>query len=242
MSEENTTEKEVAEKKEDVASIEANAQADEGVKLEGLYAFKVGMTSVYGESGENIPVTVLKYEPFVISQIKTEDTDGYQAVQIACRPKKARRTGRAEKGHLSKTSFENGAQVIREIRQAVPEGAEVGGKVTIESLAKGDKLKMTAKSKGHGFAGGMKRWDFGGGPASHGSGFHRRPGSIGNRTWPGRVLPGKKMAGHYGDEVITVRNVEVVDVLKEESVVLVRGGVPGARNTLVKLVKEATTK
>lgn len=228
--------------KNEEEKTEEQSPSNNDVKLNGYYAFKVGMSSIYGEKGESIPVTVLKYEPFVVSQVKTEEKDGYQAVQIACRPKKARRTGQAEKGHLKAAGFENGAQVVREIRQDVPEGASVGQKISIESLSKGDKVKLTAKSKGRGFAGGMKRWDFGGGPASHGSGFHRRPGSIGNRTWPGRVLPGKKMAGHFGDEVITMRNVEIVEVIPEESVVLLKGGVPGARNTLVKLVKEVTTK
>lgn len=218
------------------------AGKSEGLKLEGLYAIKAGMSSVYNENGEIVPVTVLKYEPMVVSQVKTDETDGYQALQVAFRPKRATRATKAEKGHFSKAGFENGAQFVREIRQQLPEGAAVGQKVSIDSLAKGDKIRLTATSKGRGFAGAVKRWDFGGGPASHGSGFHRRPGSIGNRTWPGRVMPGKRMAGHFGDETVTIHNVEIVDVLPEESVLLVKGGVPGARNGLVQLIKESAGK
>ena len=231
MSDENKTEDE---------KVTADKITDTGVSLDGCYAFKVGMSSVYNDNGEVIPVTVLKYEPWVVSQLKTTENDGYEAVQIACRPKKARRSGAAEKGHLSGAGFENGAQFVREIRQSIPEGVSVGQKVSIGTFTKGDKVLLTAKSKGRGFAGGMKRWDFAGGPATHGSGFHRRPGSIGNRTWPGRVLPGKKMAGHFGDEAITMKHVEIVDVLADENVLLVKGGVPGARNTLVKMIKETT--
>ena len=210
----------------------------EGLKLNGLYVFKVGMSSVYSESGEAIPVTVLKYEPMVVSQVKTQEKDGYQSLQLACRSQKASRSSKADKGHFSASGFENGAFLAREIRQDIPQDAKVGQKVSIESLVKGDRVKLTSKSKGRGFAGVMKRWDFAGGPASHGSGFHRRPGSIGNRTWPGRVKPGMRMSGHFGDETVTIHNVEVVEVLPSENVVMVKGGVPGARNSLVRLIKE----
>ncbi len=217
---------------------QTTAGASTGVKLNGVFAHKVGMSTVYGDNGEAIPVTVLKMEPWVISQVKTKEKDGYSAVQIASGPKKAVNSTKAEKGHLSKAGFENGAQHIKEVRQELPEGAQVGSRVSIDSLAKGDVVRITSRSKGKGFAGSVKRWNFAGGPAAHGSKFHRQPGSSGNRTWPGRVMPGKKFPGHLGDENVTVRNVRVVDVLAAEGVVLVKGPVPGARNTLVKLVKE----
>lgn len=210
----------------------------QGVKLKGLFAFKEGMTTVYSETGEAIPVTVLRYEPWVISQIKTNEQDGYAAVQIACRPKKAKNSSAAEKGHLKSSGFENGASLVREIRQALPDGAAVGQSQSIESLVAGEVVKMTGTSKGHGFSGVVARWNFAGGPASHGSKFHRRPGSSGNRTWPGRVMPGKKFPGHWGDETISVKNVQIVKVLAEDNVVLVKGPVPGARNSLVRLMKE----
>ncbi len=209
-----------------------------GLKLNGLFAFKEGMSTIYNENGEAVPVTVLRYEPWFVSQIKTNEADGYEAIQLACHPKKAKNSNKAEKGHLEKAGFENGAQFVKELRQALPEGAAVGAQISIDSLAKGDFVKITSKSKGKGFAGSVKRWGFAGGPASHGSKFHRRPGSSGNRTWPGRVMPGKKFPGHLGAETVTVKNVEVVQIIAEENVLLVKGPVPGARNTLVKLVRE----
>ncbi|KYG65875.1 50S ribosomal protein L3 [Bdellovibrio bacteriovorus] len=208
------------------------------LKLNGLFAFKEGMATVYNEQGEAIPVTVLRYEPWFVSQIKTNDVDGYEAIQVACTPKKAKNSNKAEQGHLKDAGFENGAQFVKELRQAAPEGLKVGAQVSIDSLAAGDIVKMTSKSKGKGFAGSVKRWGFAGGPASHGSKFHRRPGSSGNRTWPGRVMPGKKFPGHLGAENVTVKNVEIVQIIADENVVLVKGPVPGARNTLVKLVRE----
>ncbi|MCB0407733.1 MAG: 50S ribosomal protein L3, partial [Bdellovibrionales bacterium] len=166
------------------------------------------------------------------------EKDGYEAVQMACDPKKAGRTSAAQKGHLKNTSFEHGAKFIREIRQALPEGVKVGQKVDIASLTKGDKVQLTAQSKGHGFASVIKRWDFGGGRASHGgSAKLRAPGSIGNRSEPGRVMKGKKMGGHFGVETTTVKNVQIVDILPDENVVLVKGPVPGSRNSIVKLMK-----
>lgn len=209
-----------------------------GLKLNGLFAFKEGMATIYNENGEAVPVTVLRYEPWFVSQIKTNESDGYEAIQLACHPKKAKNSNKAEKGHLNKAGFENGAQFVKELRQALPEGVAVGAQISIDSLAQGDFVKITSKSKGKGFAGSVKRWNFAGGPASHGSKFHRRPGSSGNRTWPGRVMPGKRFPGHLGAETVTVRNVEVVQVIPSENVLMVKGPVPGARNTLVKLVRE----
>jgi large subunit ribosomal protein L3 len=210
-------------------------------KLNGLYAFKVGMSAVYGEAGEAIPVTVLRIEKSYVSQIKTSERDGYEAVQVAISPrpgkKKTEKFSQSEKGHLKGTPAENGARFLRELRQAAPEGVKVGQLVSINSLQKGDTVSLTAKSKGHGFAGSVKRYGFRGGPASHGSKFHRQPGSSGNRTWPGRVMPGKRWPGHFGDETVTLRNVKIVDVIPEENVVLVKGSVPGARNGFVSLVK-----
>ncbi|GIL17983.1 MAG: 50S ribosomal protein L3 [Oligoflexia bacterium] len=216
-----------------------DAAASSGeIKLNGLYAFKAGMATVYNDQGEAVPVTVLRYEPWVVSQIKTTESDGYSALQLACGPKKAKNSTDAEKGHFSKAGFENGVKFVKELRQEIPGDAKLGSRVSINSLQKGDVVKITGRSKGHGFAGSVKRWSFAGGPASHGSKFHRKPGSSGNRTWPGRVMPGKKFPGHYGDETITVKNVVVVDVVPQEGVLMVKGPVPGARNSLVRLVKE----
>jgi large subunit ribosomal protein L3 len=216
----------------------ATAGAATGVKLNGIFAHKIGMSSVYGDNGESIPVTVLKMEPWVVSQLKTKEKDGYTAIQIASRPKKAINSSKAEKGHLKGAGFENGAYFIKEIRQDIPADVKVGAKVSIESLSKGDVVQITSTSKGKGFQGSVRRWNFAGGPAAHGSKFHRQPGSSGNRTWPGRVMPGKKFPGHLGAESVTVKSVRVIDVLPAEGLLLVKGPVPGARNTLVKLMKD----
>lgn len=212
--------------------------SSEGVKLNGLYAFKEGMATVYNDKGEAIPVTVLRYETWKVSQIKTTDKDGYTAIQLAAVPKKAKNASSAEVTRLKAAGFESGAQYVRELRTTeIPEGLKLGDALSIDTLAKGDVVKITSTSKGRGFQGSVRRWNFAGGPATHGSKFHRRPGSSGNRTWPGRVMPGKKFPGHWGDETITVKNVQVIDVIPNEGVVLVKGPVPGSKNTLVKLVK-----
>lgn len=215
---------------------DAKEASSGAVKLNGLYAFKEGMATVYNDKGEAVPVTVLRYEPWYVSQIKTQAKDGYDAIQIACRPLKKKNGSEAVRNHFKAAGFENGAQLAREVRQNL-DGVSVGAQVAIDSLAKGEFVKITGRSKGHGFAGSVKRWSFAGGPMTHGSKFHRRPGSGGNRTWPGRVMPGKKFPGHYGDETVTVKNVEIVDVIPAENVVLVKGPVPGARNSLVQLVR-----
>lgn len=214
------------------------SEATQGLKLNGLYAFKEGMATIYNEKGEAVPVTVLRYETWKVSQIKTNEKDGYTAVQIASVPKKAKNSSAAEIGHLKGAGFETGARYVKEIRQDLPADVKLGDAISIDSLAKGEFVKITSRSKGKGFQGSVRRWSFAGGPATHGSKFHRRPGSSGNRTWPGRVMPGKKFPGHLGDENVTVRNVEIVEINAADGVVLVKGPVPGHKNTLVKLVKE----
>lgn len=220
-------------------NAESKTPSAEGVKLNGLFAFKEGMATIYNDKGESVPVTVLRFENWKVSQIKTTEKDGYSAVQVAAVPKKAKNSSTAEKNHLSAAGFETGAQYVKELRQdELPTDIKLGDSLSIDTLVKGDVVKITSKSKGHGFQGSIRRWNFAGGPATHGSKFHRRPGSSGNRTWPGRVMPGKKFPGHWGDETITVRNVEVIDVNAADGVLLVKGPVPGSKNTLVRLVKE----
>lgn len=215
----------------------SSAEATQGAQLQGLYAFKEGMATVFNEKGEAVPVTVLRFEKWVVSQVKTAEKDGYTAVQIAAKPKKSKNVLKSEIGHMKKAGLEGGMAVVHEIRQEDVANIKVGDSVSINSFKKGDDVKLTGTSKGKGFAGSVKRWGFAGGPASHGSKFHRRPGSSGNRTWPGRVMPGKKFPGHLGAETVTVKSVKVYDVLSSEGVLLVEGPVPGARNSLVKMVK-----
>jgi len=207
------------------------------VMLNGLYAFKVGMSSVYDEEGRSIPVTVLRYKPWIVSQVKKSETDGYESVQIACDPKKAKNAKAANKQHLAQAGFENGARLVKEIRQSLSEDLEVGKHVSINSLQKGDTVQMTGKSKGRGFAGVMKRYNFAGGPGAHGSKFHRTPGSVGQCDKPGRIFKEKKMPGHMGVETKTVQNLEVVELNEEQGYMLIRGSVPGAKNGFVKIAK-----
>ncbi|MDE0118582.1 MAG: 50S ribosomal protein L3 [Bdellovibrionales bacterium] len=218
------------------AAITSHAKKEE-VKLSGLYAFKLAMSSLYDEKGQVVPVTFLQVKPWLVSQVKKKEIDGYNSVQVACMPQKNNRCSKALKKHLSFAGFSDGARYVKEIRQNSVDNIEVGQPVSIHSIQKGDKVKLQATSKGHGFAGVVKRWGFKGGPASHGSKTHRTSGSIGNRTEPARVMPGKKMAGHYGVEKVSLKNVQIVDVISDENLIVVKGPVPGARNSLVFLSK-----
>lgn len=251
MSEEEVKNQVATEKQADAveAPIEKPAEksADEAPKaapatsvvLEGLYASKLGMSATFDENGVQIPVTVLKLNQWKVTQVKTVAKDGYEAVQVATFGKGDKNVSRSEKGHLKAVGIKKGgASFTRELRQPLPEGVKPGLDVSWESLVKGDKVKLTATSKGRGFSGVLKRWNFAGGPASHGSKFHRQPGSIGNCTFPGRVMAGRKMPGRFGNDTVSVKNVQIVDVQIDEGLILVKGPVPGARNGLVKLMKQ----
>jgi large subunit ribosomal protein L3 len=216
-----------------------NSKAGSEIILPSLFAFKIGMTQVTDDKGEMVPCTVLAYEPWVVSQVKTKQKDGYEALQLACRPRKEKRSPKSQNVVLKKAGFKAGAYFVREVRTAVPEGAALGSSLALTSLKKGDTVKATATSKGKGFQGAVKRWNAGGGPGAHGSTFHRQPGSSGNRTWPGRIMKGKHFPGHLGDETTTVSNLRVVDVYTDDNVILVSGSVPGGRNALVKIVKQS---
>lgn len=213
------------------------SQSTTDLKLSGLYAFKLGMTSIYGDKGVFIPVTVLQFRPWLVSQVKTRDKEGYCSVQLACRPQKNKRCSKSISSHLSAAGFKEGAAYVREVRQDSSADIKVGQSVSIHSLQRGDVVTLSGISKGCGFAGVVKRWGFKGGPASHGAKTHRTSGSIGNRTEPGRVMPGKKMPGHKGARRVSLRNVKVLNVVEDKQLVIVKGAVPGARNSLVYLHK-----
>ncbi len=216
----------------------AGKASEEDLKLKGLFAFKLGMSTMFDEKGEAVPVTLLQYRPMFVSQVKTKQTDGYEAVQLAFGPRRVKRSTKSEVKKLTQVGMPGGAYFVREIRQALPQGASVGQKISLESFVKGDFVSVRARSKGRGFQGSVKRFGFAGGPAAHGSKFHRQPGSSGNRTWPGRIMPGKRFPGHLGDETVTIKNLKVVDVIADENVLVVKGAVPGAANTLVQVTKE----
>ncbi len=209
--------------------------ASNAIALPLVYGFKKGMTAIFNEEGKRIPVTVLECSPWTVTQIKTIATDGYDSVQISYGVKKAKNALKSETGQAKASGCQTGYRFSREVRGEAPEGCTPGKQVSLELFAVGTKVQITATSKGRGFSGVMKRHGFAGGPASHGSGFHRRPGSMGNCTFPGRIMPGKKMPGQYGNKNVTLKGVEVVGVNLDENIVLLKGAVPGPVNGLVKL-------
>jgi large subunit ribosomal protein L3 len=205
--------------------------------VDALMGRKIGMTQVFNEAGEAVPVTVLEVGPNYVTQIKTPERDGYSAVQIGYL--ETRKLNKPERGHLKQVSVPG----LRHLHEVASEGEDVdiGQRLGADIFTKGEKVDVTVGavagtmgSKGKGFAGVVKRHGFAGGPKTHGqSDRHRAPGSIGASSTPGRVFKGTRMAGHMGNQRRTVLNLEVVDVMPERNLVLVRGGVPGAKNGII---------
>jgi len=194
----------------------------------GLIGRKAGMTRVFTEDGVSVPVTVIEVDPNRVTCIKTVDTDGYAAVQVTTGAKKANRLTKPEAGNFAKAGVEAG-RGLWEFRLSGDEEINVGDSLTVERFEVGQKIDVTGRSKGKGFQGGVKRWNFRTQDMTHGNSLsHRAPGSIGQCQTPGRVFKGKKMAGHMGDERCTVQTLEVVRVDAERSLLLVKGAVPGA--------------
>ncbi|MFM2046803.1 MAG: ribosomal protein [Actinomycetota bacterium] len=194
---------------------------------------KVGMTQVWGDDQRVIPVTVLRVEPARIVQVKTTDRDGYNALQVTYGQKKADKLPRPEAGHFAKADVEPGRRVV-ELRLDSVDGFAVGQEILADVLVAGDKVDVTAVSRGKGFAGGMKRHNFNGQGASHGNHkHHRAPGSIGSCSFPGRVFKGLRMAGHMGNQQVTTLNLEIVQADAERGLVLVKGSVPGPNGGVV---------
>jgi large subunit ribosomal protein L3 len=209
--------------------------------VEGIIGRKVGMTQVYADDGRAFPVTVIQAGPCVVVQRKSKDKDGYSAVQLGLvEARKVKRVTRAMKGHFDKAGLPP-CRVLREFRLTDADELKVGDKVSVEQFAPGDSISVTGTSRGHGFQGVVKRHHFRGGAATHGSMFHRAPGSIGASAYPSRVIKNMKMAGHYGNEKVTTLNLQVVGVRPEQNLLLVRGAVPGAKNSLV-FVRHAVKK
>ncbi|ACV25857.1 MULTISPECIES: 50S ribosomal protein L3 [Kangiella] len=194
----------------------------------GIVGIKRGMTRVFTEDGVSIPVTVVEADPNRIAQLKTTDVDGYEAVQITTGSRKANRISKAEAGHYKKAGVEAGRS-LWEFRVNSLDGFEVGGVVKVDIFEAGQKVDVTGTSKGKGYAGVIKRWNFRGQDSTHGNSLsHRAPGSIGQNQTPGRVFKGKKMSGHMGAERVTVQTLEVVRVDAERNLLLIKGAVPGA--------------
>lgn len=200
------------------------------MKIEGLIGRKLGMTQIFDEEGNRIPVTVLEVGPCAVVQVKTKEKDGYNAVQLGFGPKKLTKFNFPMIGHFLKANLDVGYSILREFEVQDPSEFKPGQIITLHDLGvlKGSKVDVTGTSKGRGFTGVIKRWNFQRQPMSHGAKkVHRKRGSSGANTFPGRVIKGKKMPGHYGAERVTIKNLTVVDLIPDKNLLLVKGGVPG---------------
>ena len=200
----------------------------------GLFAKKVGMTQIFDEAGKVLPVTILKTGLCQVSQIKTTSTDGYNAIQVAYGEKALEKTNKPIRGHLKKVG-DQGFRSFGEFHVKSPEEFELGQIIASDTFSVGQKVRITGKSIGKGFQGNQKRHNFSRGPMTHGSKNHRLPGSIGAGTTPGRVYPGKKMAGQLGGKTVTLKNTEVLYINAEENILVLKGSVPGKKNAVLKI-------
>ena len=199
--------------------------------MKGILGRKVGMTEVFTTDGKLIPVTVIEVEPNVVTQIKTVEKDGYDAIQLGAFDKKESSSNKPEKGHAKKANT-SPKRFLREIRGVETSSYTLGQVIEADVFEVGDTVDVTGTSKGKGFQGVIKRWNQSRGPETHGSTYHRRVGSLGTMR-PMRVLKGKKLPGHMGNEQITIQNLMIVDVDKENKYILVSGNVPGPKNSFV---------
>ena len=197
----------------------------------GILGKKVGMTQIFTEAGELIPVTVIEATPNVVLQVKTVETDGYNAIQVGFDDKREVLSNKPAKGHVAKANTAP-KRFIREFKNV--EGLEVGAEITVETFAAGDVVDVTGTSKGKGFQGVIKRHGQSRGPMAHGSRYHRRPGSMGPVA-PNRVFKGKKLPGHMGRVTVTIQNLDVVKVDLDKNVILVKGSVPGPKGSILKI-------
>ena len=198
---------------------------------------KLGMTQVFTEDGAVIPVTVIEAGPVAVVQKKTIENDGYEAIQVGFENAKEKAVSKALKGHFAKAGVAL-KKVLREFRLDDCSAYNVGDQITAEIFAAGDKIDVTGTSKGKGFAGSIKRWGSHRGPMTHGSGYHRRPGSLGACSTPSRVMKNKKLPGHMGVERVTIQNLDVVRVDNDKNLILVKGAVPGPKGGLL-IVKDS---
>ena len=210
--------------------------------IEGILGKKLGMTQVFAADGRWIPVTVVEAGPCTVLQKKTAATDGYNAVQLGFGLKQSHRVNKPLMGHFRKAG-QGAFAHLRELAAVNVDAFQVGDQVSCEAVFKaGDIVDVTGTSKGKGYQGVIKRWNFAGGPGGHGSNFHRRPGSIGCSAWPSRVRKGMKMAGQMGNRRVTTQNLEIVEVRPEQNLILVKGALPGANQGLVVIRKGTKVK
>ena len=201
----------------------------------GLLGNKIGMTQIFDESGNIIPVTILKVGPCVVTQVKTQSTDGYDSIQIGYGNVPSKTLTQPELGHLQKSNIQP-LKYLKEFKVTEEDEFSIGQVLNVESFSPGQFVNIRGKSVGKGFSGLQKRYNFTRGPMTHGSKNHRAPGSIGMGTTPGRVLPGKKMAGQLGNKIITVKKLKVIQINSEENVLVIKGSVPGKPGNLLSIV------
>ena len=200
----------------------------------GLIGKKIGMTQIFDEKGMVVPVTVIEAGPCVVAQVKTVETDGYNAVQLGFGEIKSNKVNKPMAGHFAKANVE-AKKHLREFRVDDVQNVKVGDEVKVDTFEQGDKVDVQGISKGKGFQGVIKRHGQHRGPMGHGSMYHRRPGSMGATSTPGRVFKGKKLPGHMGVQKITIQNLEVVKVDMDKNVLLVKGSVPGPKGAILKI-------
>ena len=200
----------------------------------GIFGRKIGMTQIFDKDGSAIPVTLVKADPCQVCQIKTTKTDGYDAIQVGYLEEKLSKISKPIQGHLQKCGS-TGYRKFGEFRVEDPETYNLGDQITTSAFSVGQKVRVTGTSIGKGFAGNQKRHNFSRGPMTHGSKNHRAPGSIGMGTTPGRVLPGKRMAGQLGNKITTVKRVKVIQINSDENVLVIKGSVPGKPGNLLSI-------
>ena len=200
----------------------------------GIIGRKIGMTQIFDEKGNVIPVTVIEAGPCVVAQVKTEETDGYNAIQLGYGEIKDKHINKPEAGHFAKAKLAN-KKHLREFRLDSIEGIKVGDEVKADVFVAGEKVDVQGTSKGKGFQGVIKRHGQSRGPMGHGSMYHRRPGSMGSTSTPGRVFKGKKLPGHMGRVTVTIQNLDVVKVDMDKNVLLIKGSVPGPKGAILKV-------
>lgn len=204
------------------------------IMINTIYGKKIGMTQIFSEDDRVLPVTVIQAEPNKICQVKTVDTDGYEAVQLGFGAIKEKKVNKPMAGHFKKQGTDP-VRHLREVRVDAAADYKVGDEITVASFVEAKKVDVTGTSKGKGFAGVMKRYNFGGGPGGHGSHFHRAPGSIGQCATPSRVFKGVKLPGHMGCDTVTTKNLSVVRIDEDQNLILVKGAVPGGKNAVVRV-------
>lgn len=202
--------------------------------INAIYGKKIGMTQIFDGNDRVVPVTVIQAEPNKVCQVKTAATDGYEAVQLGFGVIKEKKVNKPMAGHFAKQGTDP-ARYLREVRVETAGEYNVGDQVTVANFSDTKKVDVTGTSKGKGFAGVMKRYGFRGGPGGHGSHFHRAPGSVGQCATPSRVFKGLRLPGHMGCDTVTVKNLEVVRIDEDQSLILVKGAIPGGKNGIVRV-------